>query len=73
MAVPSKAKAILATVGRLQNARLCLLALLHSWLQMLGFAQVPELRDLMYRLYGWQRGNKRDLIGSIWRKAGLSP
>lgn len=34
--------------------------------------QVPQLRELMVRICGWQRGNKRDLIKHIWSKAGLS-
>lgn len=33
--------------------------------------QVPELRDLMKKIYGYSRGNKTELINKIWTLAGV--
>jgi hypothetical protein len=63
------------------NFRVVSVELLISILHELSFAfgcksvsslQVPQLRELMVRICGWQRGNKRDLIKHIWSKACLS-
>ena len=35
--------------------------------------QVPELRDLMKKIYGYSRGNKHELINKIWILAGAVP
>ena len=35
--------------------------------------QVPELRDLMKKIYGYSRGNKHELINKIWMLAGVVP
>jgi len=35
--------------------------------------QVPELRDLMKKIYGYSRGNKHEPINKIWILAGAVP